>query len=110
MKTKNAFMLILSVTILCLFSACTYRIMRIESEFELVGNGMPESDIIQKLGVPDVIDTLATPFSRYASESCRAPCMKRLWWEHPILKGFEAWSVELSSAGIVLKKTHWVSP
>lgn len=110
MKIKRAFVLILSVVIFCLFSACTYRVARIESEFESVSNGMLESDVIQKLGVPDVINTLDVPFSRYASEPCRAPCMKRLWWEHPILKGFEAWSVELSSAGIVLKKSHWASP
>jgi hypothetical protein len=110
MKTGRFFMVVFSVVILCAFSWCTYRVTQIEREFELVSDDALESDVIQKLGTPDAVDTFATPFHRYASAGCDTPCVRRLWWEHPILKGFEAWSVELSSTGTVLKKSHWVSP
>ena len=102
--------LAVSVVILCGISACTYRITQIQREFKLVNDGTAENDAIKKLGAPDVVETFASPFFRYASEPCRPPCVRRLWWEHPILKGWEAWSVEVSANGTILDKSHWVSP
>lgn len=102
--------LAVSAVILCGISACTCRVTKTEREFELINDGAPEDNAVKELGAPDVIETFTSPFFRYASEPCRLPCVRRLWWEHPILKGLEAWSVEVSSTGTVLKKTHWVSP
>jgi hypothetical protein len=102
--------LAVSAVILCGISACTYRVAETEREFELIDDGAPENNAVKKLGTPDVVETFTSPFFRYASEPCRLPCVRRLWWEHPILKGFEAWSVEVGSTGTILKKTHWVSP
>jgi hypothetical protein len=110
MKNSRVFVVALGIAIFCSFSACTYRVTQIERGFASVETGAPERAVIEKLGSPDVVDTSAAPFVVYASALCSAPCVRRLWWEHPVLKGVEAWSVELGSAGNVLTKSHWVSP
>jgi hypothetical protein len=64
---------------------------------------------MKRMGGPDVRET-SQLFVRYASVPCVAPCAQRLWWEHPILKGFEAWSVDINIEGNVIHKAHFVSP
>lgn len=110
MRRGRIFVVIFSAAILGAFSACTFRVTQIENGFAAFENGVPERVVIEKLGGPDVVDTSAVPFLVYSSALCNAPCVKRLWWEHPILKGMEAWSVELDSTGNVMNKTRWVSP
>ncbi|MGN6482702.1 hypothetical protein [Luteibacter sp.] len=46
-----------------------------------------------------------TPDSR-----CKSPCVRRLWWIHPLLPDMEAWTVDLDSDGKVVKTYHWSSP
>lgn len=54
--------LAVSAVILCGISACTYRVAETEREFELIDDGAPEHNAVKKLGAPDVIDTLTSPF------------------------------------------------
>jgi hypothetical protein len=102
--------LVVSVVSLCGICLSSYRVTQIEKQFELVADGAKEDDAFRKLGAPEVVETGTPPFFRYASEPCVPPCVRRLWWEHPILKGWEAWSVEISATGTILRKSHWVSP
>ena len=110
MRRGWIFVVIFCAAILGAFSACAVRVNQIESGFAALENGASESALIQKLGSPDVVETSVAPFVVYSSASCNAPCVRRLWWEHPILKGMEAWSVELGSTGSVMNKAHWISP
>jgi hypothetical protein len=45
-----------------------------------------------------------------AGTRCTAPCIRRLWWIHPLLPDMEAWSVDLDNNGRVSKSYHWTSP
>lgn len=109
MRLRHIF-LVVSVVGLCGICLCSYRVTQIEKQFELVDVGAKEDDAFRKLGAPEVVETNTSPFFRYASEQCRSPCMRRLWWEHPIFKGWEAWSVDIGATGAILRKSHWVSP
>jgi hypothetical protein len=92
-----------------LIGGCSYQVSRYERSFESTTDGDTLQAVVQKFGEPSVRESAAAPFKRYATHACTAPCQVRLWWEHPVLKGVEAWSVEFSE-GREIDKAHWVSP
>lgn len=85
-------------------------VTRYEAAFADTATGQGMTKVIARFGSPDVRDSKANPFLRYATGPCAVPCTDRLWWENPVFKGIEAWSVEFSSDGKVVGKAHWVSP
>jgi hypothetical protein len=91
-------------------ATCSHVVARYERAFELTGDGESAPDVIARFGKPSVREVRTQPFLRYATSECNAPCSERLWWEHPVLRGIEAWSVELNSENRVIGKAHWVSP
>jgi len=90
--------------------ACSRLVKKYEAAFAETESGQSMTQVIERFGSPDVRDNKANAFLRYANGSCVVPCADRLWWEHPIFKGIEAWSVEFNAAGAVVGKAHWVSP
>jgi hypothetical protein len=87
-----------------------YVVSGYERAFERTSNGDSLADVLSRFGEPSVRENPNIPFLRYATSPCRDTCAERLWWEHPILRDIEAWSVEFDAAGRVVRKTHWVSP
>jgi len=72
--------------------------------------GLSEAEVVNLVGNPSHRETPDHMFARYASTPCSEPCQIRLWWEDPLLPGFEAWSVEFDHNGKAIKKSHWISP
>ena len=91
-------------------AGCTLAVARYDRAFEATRDGEPASVVVERFGSPSVRENAAQPFVIYASNRCVAPCVVRLWWEHPVLKGIEAWSVESGANNDVVHKAHWVSP
>jgi hypothetical protein len=83
---------------------------RYAQAFEATKIGEPFAMVISRFGAPSVREVPAHPFLIYAVAGCQAPCSVRLWWEHPVLKGIEAWSVDFDNKNQVIHKSHWVSP
>ncbi|WP_319240220.1 hypothetical protein [uncultured Propionivibrio sp.] len=90
--------------------ACWYIVSRYEQAFEATTNGESYSLVVERFGTPSVIELPGQEFSRYASKGCIEPCSVRAWWEHPVLRGIEAWSVEFNEKNQVIHTVHWVSP
>lgn len=93
-------------------AACSYIVSRYEQAFEATANGDPYSLVVERFGKPSVTEYSAQPFLRYAmpSQVCNTPCAFRVWWEHPVLKGIQAWSVEFNDKNQVIHTAHWLSP
>jgi beta-lactamase regulating signal transducer with metallopeptidase domain len=91
-------------------AGCAAVVARYERAFEETRDSEPARVVIERFGTPSVQETATKPFVVYASNRCVAPCVFRLWWEHPVLKGIEAWSVEFGANNEVIHKAHWVSP
>lgn len=72
------------------------------------GDGAPT--VIALLGQPTRRELAGQPYLVYADRGCMDPCVVRLWWEWPLFRGIEAWSVELDSRQRVVSTVHWVSP
>ena len=90
--------------------AVTHRISTYRRAFDTSSEGDSVALVTSRFGVPSHHEIQGQLWSRYASEACQSPCAQRLWWEHPILRGMEAWSAEFDSKGHLLNKYHWVSP
>jgi hypothetical protein len=110
----NRFAKILGVVItfvpVLVLGSCAYAVARNEKAFSETVDDDKRSTVVARFGSPDIEETAATPYLRYASSGCKAPCEVRLWWEHPVLPGIEAWSVEFDGQGKVVHTAHWVSP
>ena len=91
-------------------AACNHVVSRYERAFSDTRDGEMINDVLARFGEPTLRETPAKPFNVYADEGCNAPCTTRLWWEHPLLRGIEAWSVAVNAGNQVIGKTHWVSP
>jgi hypothetical protein len=89
---------------------CALIVSGYENAFEKTSDGDASSKVLAQFGEPSVREHPGAPFLRYATSECASPCAIRLWWEHPVLRGMEAWSVELDSSGRAVHKAHWVSP
>jgi len=90
--------------------SCAYAVARNGRAFSETVDGDMRSTVVARFGAPDIEETAGKPYLVYASTGCQAPCEVRLWWEHPILRGIEAWSVEFDGQGKVVHTAHWVSP
>ena len=88
----------------------SHTVSQYEQAFEATRDGEALAVVIGRFGEPSVREVPSQAFTRYADRGCKAPCSLRVWWEHPILKGIEAWSVEFNSENHVVHKAHWVSP
>lgn len=91
-------------------ASCSRVVSRYAHAFETTNSGEYSSTVIGRFGSPSVREVPTHPFMAYATAGCKAPCALRLWWEHPVLKGIEAWSVEFDDKNQVINKAHWVSP
>lgn len=109
MNRKRAALFTATVAVGCAVSACAYRVSQITEGFALAAKGESRNNATQELGTPGVVETPDQPFMVYASVPCTAPCAQRLWWEHPVLRGVEAWSMEFDSNGRMLHKAYWLS-
>ena len=109
-RSARLTLLFASATILGAVAACTYTVSRYERALAATSDGEKKNQVIARFGDPSVHEIHGKPFLLYASNPCESPCAERLWWEHPVLKGFEAWSVEFNTQGNVIHTTHWVSP
>jgi hypothetical protein len=90
--------------------AINHQTSRYATAFADSKDGETEVEVVGRFGQPSNREVNGQPFLRYAIRGCEAPCSKRLWWEHPVLRGIEAWSVEFDSQGRSIHKAHWVSP
>jgi hypothetical protein len=93
-----------------LLGSCSAVVSKYERAYEATSDGDPIELAIARFGEPTVREWSNTPFMRYANHPCEGTCVERLWWEHPVLRGFEAWSVELDASGRVVEKAKWFSP
>ena len=75
-----------------------------------VSAGDTEQSVLERLGNPTRVELPGQPYLLYATQGCVAPCNTRLWWEWPLFRGIEAWSVELDPDGKVVQTAYWVSP
>lgn len=92
-------------------STCSVISGRRAREFEGVTIGQTEQQVIGAFGQPSVREKSGdAPFRRYTAHPCEAPCAERLWFENRMGMDLDAWSVEFSDDGKVIKKSHWVSP
>ncbi len=79
-------------------------------EFESIVIGQTEQQVIDALGQPSIREKRGgVPFQRYTSYPCEAPCAERLWFENRMSFDFDAWSVDLSDEGKIIKKSRWAS-
>ncbi len=88
----------------------TIKSNRYARDFDRVEMGQSENEVVNLMGPPSHREGSGEIYSRYASTPCMRRCRARIWWEAPILKGIEAWSVELDQDGRAIQKDHWVSP
>jgi hypothetical protein len=90
--------------------AVTWKTNQYARAFEASSVGEMKAVIVGRFGEPSVREVQEHAFLRYAAEGCKSPCVERLWWEHPVLRDIEAWSIEFSREEKVIHKAHWVSP
>ena len=92
-------------------STCSVISNRRAKGFEAVSVGNTEQQVVNALGTPSVLESGGGAyFPRYGAKACSAPCAERLWFENRMTLDAEAWSVELDASGMVIKKSHWISP
>jgi len=89
---------------------CSYVVAGYERAFDATTDGDSLAQVMSRFGEPGVTERRGVLFERYAARPCSGECSVRLWWEHPILRGLEAWSIELDGTGRVIHKAHWVLP
>ena|ERR1700733_694913 len=108
---KNPAKIIVALVVMGLTGllVCSRIVTRYEKAFALTVNGDERSAVLLQFGPPSVREPQGKPFLRYATEGCSSPCFERLWWEHPLLKWIEAWSVTLDEKQRVIDKTHWAA-
>lgn len=91
-------------------ASCSTQASRRTHQLGQIAPGDSEDSVLARLGQPRVRERVDQPYLVYASRACAAPCTVRLWWEWPLFRGIEAWSVELDASHQVIRTTHWVSP
>ena len=91
-------------------SSCSIQANRRTDQLAKVVVGDAEASVLARLGQPRVREITGQPYLLYATNACTAPCVTRLWWEWPLFRGIEAWSVELDNSNRVVSTAHWVSP
>ena len=93
-----------------LVASCSVQANRRTRALDHIAAGDTSASVIARLGQPTRRELPGRPYLVYAVRGCAAPCAMRLWWEWPLFRGIEAWSVELDSSQRVVHTTHWLSP
>jgi hypothetical protein len=105
------YLALLSLAVAVIFVAsCSVQASRKTSALGQIAAGDTAESAIARLGQPSRREPPGRPYLLYDVRGCLSPCATRLWWDWPLLRGIEAWSVELDSSSRVVKTTHWVSP
>jgi len=102
-------LVILTIAVV-LVASCSLQARSRTRSLVQIAVGDTKQSVLERLGQPSRSELPGQPFLLYANHGCVAPCATRLWWEWPLLRGIEAWSVELDSTDRVIHTTHWVSP
>lgn len=104
-------LIFIALVLVLYVSTCSVISYRRARAFEGITIGQTEHQVIGTFGKPSVREEIGgIPFRRYTAHPCEAPCAERLWFENRLGMDLDAWSVELSGDGKVIKKSHWVSP
>ncbi|MGA7439260.1 MAG: hypothetical protein WBW32_14160 [Luteibacter sp.] len=103
----------LLVTYILAAIAITHYQGRVQEEIRL---GASEQSVVSSFWFTPGVEVATSPdpaagraFTT-ADSRCKAPCVRRLWWIHPLLPDIEAWTVDLDGDGKVIKTYHWSSP
>ena len=91
-------------------ASCSYQASQRTQALDNIAIGDTSESVISRLGQPSKRELPGHPYTLYATQGCVVPCAVRLWWEWPVFRGIEAWSVDLGSDQRVLATAHWVSP
>jgi hypothetical protein len=111
MKKIAQRLILVSIALAVIFVAsCSVQASHKTRALAQIAPGQSAQSVISRLGQPTRRELPSEPFLVYADHGCMAPCAVRLWWEWPLFRGIEAWSVELDSRQRVLRTVHWVSP
>ena len=102
--------LVLLASAVIFVSSCSVQANRRTEQLAKVVVGDSEASILARLGQPRVREHSGQPYLLYATSACSSPCVTRLWWDLPLFRGVEAWSVELDNSNNVVSTAHWVSP
>ena len=105
---RLAFLLLALAVVL--LASCALQAHSRTQALATISVGDTEQSVLARLGQPSKLESPDQPYLLYATSGCIAPCAKRLWWEWPLFRGIEAWSVELDSSHRVVETSHWVSP
>lgn len=89
---------------------CSVVAYRIDSKFKSIEVGNTQADVLRTMGPPSYSEKPDNLYRRFAASPCAGDCLLRLWYENRLDIDTEAWSIEFDSNGVVIKKTHWVSP
>ncbi|WP_333676652.1 hypothetical protein [Dyella sp.] len=82
-----------------------------EHDFALVKEGDAEAHVITTMGQPsDEERAGGRRVPRYDAPECVAPCVQRLWYLNRLSIVGEAWMIELSDQGRVVRTAYIVSP
>jgi hypothetical protein len=101
---------VLALSMVAAVAVVAFRAAHYARAFDSASKGESFAVVVARFGQPRVIESPGKPFLRYATGACKSPCARRLWWEHPVLRGIEAWSVEFDDTNRLVNKAHWVSP
>lgn len=82
-----------------------------EQDFAQVKEGDVEAKVVTTMGEPsDEERAGGRRVPRYGAPECAAPCVRRLWYLNRLSPVGEAWMIELSSQGRVVRTAYIVSP
>ena len=109
-KIIAASILVLLAAAVVFVSSCSIQANRRTNQLAKIFVGDSEASVLARLGQPRMREQSGQPYLLYATKACTAPCVTRLWWELPLFRGIEAWSVELDNSNKVVSTAHWVSP
>src|SRR5688500_8059033 len=109
-KIIQRLILVLLAIAVVLIASCSIQAYNRTQSLSRISVGDSELSVLEQLGQPSAREIPGQPYLLYAVQGCLPPCATRLWWEWPLFRGIEAWSVELDSSGKVLGTAHWVSP
>ena len=104
------FVLLVVAVVISYIAACVYISNQRDKAFDAVKPGDKREKVLALFESSFVVENNDSPFLRYASTTCVAPCRERLWFENRLTLDTEAWSVEFGDDQRVIEKTLWNSP
>lgn len=110
MKIVKVVLMCILIFIIILILLINLKVKKYENAFESTNYQDSIEVVFEKFGKPIFSETEKYAYMDYTSKSIQSPCIKRLWWKHPLLSGIEGWSVDFDINDKVINKYHWVSP